>query len=123
MFVCLFVCLFVSYLALHIEMEAAAACSVLHVQATLVLSLYEERRSFHLGKCVLEIVVEVVKVEIKISDPTSQLEEEFLIATLLTEGHEVLAHPLVELLVLQTQDLHTGLPHLTKLGLWVSLPR
>ena len=104
-------------------MEAAATCSVLHVEAALVLSLDEERRRFHLGKCVLEIVVEVVKVEIEISDPTSQLEEEFLVATLLTEGHEVLAHTFVELLVLKTQDLHTGLPHLTKLGLWVSLPR
>ena len=55
-------------LALNIEMETSSAGSVLHLQVALILSFYEEGGSFHLWKAVLQIIMEIVKVEIEVSD-------------------------------------------------------
>ena len=55
-------------LALNIEMETSSAGSVLHLQVALILSFYEEGGSFHLWKAVLQIIMEIVKVEIEVSN-------------------------------------------------------
>ena len=96
----------------------------------------------HLGEGVLQVVVEVVQVEVEVSDAAAQRQQRVLVAGLLGQGDkvpnqeyrsvvpqkylqadEVPAHPLVELLVLQAEDLHGHLAHLGQLGLGVSLTR
>ena len=55
-------------LALNIEMETSTSGSVLHVKMSFVLSFNEEGGSFHLWKGVLQIIMEIVKVEIEVSN-------------------------------------------------------
>ena len=86
--------------------------------------------------------MEVVQVEVEVSDAAAQRQQRVFVARLLGQGDkvpnqeyrsvvpqkylqadEVPAHPLVELLILQAEDLHGHLPHLGQLGLGVGLPR
>ena len=55
-------------LSLHIEMETSTSGSVLHLEVAFILSFYEEGGSFHLWKAVLQIIMQIVKVEIEVSD-------------------------------------------------------
>ena len=64
-------------LSLNIEMETSTSGSVLHMQALFVFSFYEEGRSFHLWKTVLQIIMQIVKVEIEVSDTTSWYEKHY----------------------------------------------
>ena len=59
------------HLTLDIEMETSTSGPVLHVKVAFVLILYEEGGSFHLWKGVLQIIMEIVEVEIEVSDTTS----------------------------------------------------
>ena len=102
-------------------MKAPPPGSVLQHDHPLVLSVHKKRRSLHLGECELEIVVEVVKVKEEVTDTPAKGKDEVHIATIVGELDEILAHPLIELLVLQAEDLHGCLAHLSKLGLGVSL--
>ena len=58
-------------LSLNIEMETSPAGSILHLQMALILSFYEEGGSLHLWKAVLQIIMEIVQVQIEVSDTTS----------------------------------------------------
>ena len=113
--------LVITHLSLYIEMEAPPPGSVLQHDASLVLSIHKEGWSLHFGECELEIVVEVVKVEEEVPDTSAKGQNEVLIATVSGELDKILAHPLIELLVLEAEDLHRCLSHLAELGLRVCL--
>ena len=102
-------------------MEAPPSCSVLQHDAPLILSVHKEGWSLHLGECELEIVVEVVKVEEEVPDTSAKGQNEVLIATVRGKLDKILAHSLIELLVLEAEDLHRSLTHLAELGLRVCL--
>ena len=65
--------------------------------------------------------MEVVKVEEEVPDTSAKGQNEVLIATVRGKLDKILAHSLIELLVLEAEDLHRCLSHLTKLGLGVCL--
>ena len=66
--------------------------------------------------------MKVVKVQVEVSDSPPQLEQSSLIASILGQSYKIFAHPLIELLILDTQHLHCSLAHLTNLGLWICFP-
>ena len=109
------------HLTLNVVMEASAPSPILHHDHSLVLAVYEERWSLHLGESELEIVVEVVQVEVEISDTATQLEQHSLIAGVNGESDKVFAHSLIELFILQTQYFHGCFAHLHQLLLWIGL--
>ena len=108
-------------LALDIEMKTLPPGPVLHHKVTFILCLNKEGRSLHLGEGVLQIVMQIVEVEIKVSDSPTQLQKSSSVACFRCQGDEILAHALIELLILQPQHLHATLAHLANLSLRVGV--
>ena len=61
--------------------------------------------------------MKVVKIQVEISDPPSQLQQSSLIASILGKSHKIFAHSLIEFLILDPQHLHGCLAHLANLSL------
>ena len=66
-------------------------------------------------KSKLEVIVQVIQIDEEISEVSAQTAEKHPVTQLLGEADEEHPHPLVELLVPQTQQLHGCLAHLDDL--------
>ena len=66
-------------------------------------------------KCKFQVIMKIVKICKEISETSSQTTQQHSISKILSQGHEVDSHALIELLISKTKNLHRCLADLDSL--------